>query len=379
MILKQQYENRKSILLKNKSICKENRKWIKQVLEFFEKKGKRQNGIPVLDESCYKTLLGYTTKLNNVVKWYPKPIKKIKENEFKIIYEGLEEGEKGFCKSNGKIYEERNDYYTKIFKGKPFELIGKDKMVRKIIQYNIKKDKEVRFIPNFKQALKDLVQNAISPSHKLLIRILGDYGENIFSILQLTKKDFERIIDKETGEIYYLLNLHKKILKRSRTPRREYNLFPETREMLDKYLENLKSDDKLFQFGTRQAEKFFKRAVEKSGVKLQNGLIPVLKDLRSSMACFLLNEDWTSDEIKSRLGHRISSNVLDVYVSYLALDKNKTKKKHYQGNLKQLQEELESYKEKSKRDLERIEDYKKEVDEIKEKMKEIETLILKKK
>lgn len=358
------YLNAKTKLFSDESICEENKDWIRKVLEYQEVKGKRSNGLPRLDESCYKTLLSYIQKTRNVVKWFNnKPLKDINEEEFRKVYEDLEEGR--IKRKNGKIYEDRVSYYNKIFKSKPFEIIEKDVMARKVIEYNIKKDKNVRFIQNYEEELKNIVQNAISPSHKILIQILGDYGENIFSILQLTKGDFERGIDKDTKEPYYLLNLHKTILKRTRTPRREYNIFPETILMLDKYLENLKSSDKLFNFGLRQAEIMFERAVEKAGVKLQNGEKPTLKDLRSSLACFLLsNREWTTDEIKGRLGHKPSSKVLDVYVSYLALNKNKIRKRDYQGNLKDVREELELYKDKAKRDSERIEALEKDLKNI---------------
>lgn len=367
MNLKEEYENRKAKLLNDTTICLENKKWIKQVLEYQETKGKRINGFAVLDESCYKTLKNYAFMLQNTLKWFgkSKPLKKsITEAKLTQVYGDLEEGR--ICKANGEIYKCKQDYYYKIFKGKPFEMIGKDKMAKKIIQYNVKKDKVVRFVSDFKNALKELVQVAISSQHKILIQLLGDYGENVFSILELRKRDFERIIDKETGEAYYLLNLHKAILKRSRTPRREYNIFPETRIMLDKYLEKLKADDKLFNFELRQAEIMFARAVEKSGIKLQNGQKPTLKDLRSSMACYLLNQNWTTDEIRGRMGHKPSSKILDVYVSYLALNKDKIRKKVEQGNIQELKEELEKYKEKSKRDTEKIEALDNEIENIKQ-------------
>ncbi|MFH1311543.1 MAG: hypothetical protein ABIH65_04015 [Nanoarchaeota archaeon] len=370
MDLQTQYENIKAKMLNDNSVCFENKKWFKQVLEYQENKGKRKNGIPKLDNACYKTLFSYCGKMKRINEWFNnKPLKDITEKEFKRVYDDLEEGK--IKTKNGKIFEDRTSYYSKIFKSKPFEMIGKDIMAKKIIEYNVRKDKNVRFIPNFKESLRDLVQNAINPSHKLLIQIQGDWGENIFTALQLEKKDFERVIDNETKEPYYLLNLHKGILKRTRTPRREYNIFTETLNMLDKYLENLKSNDKLFNFELRQAEIMFKRAVEKSKIKLQNGETPTLKDLRSSMACYLLNEGWTTDDIKGRLGHKPSSDVLDVYVSYLALNKNKVKKKIYEGNLEELKQELERYKLQSKKDREESEKIREENKIIKQDIKHL--------
>ena len=58
------------------------------------------------------------------------------------------------------------------------------------------------------------------------------------------------------------------------------------------------------------------------------------------MACNLLEKVWTTDEIKSRMGHKPSSTVLDVYVNYKALNKKKTKRKLYDSNLQKIKEEL---------------------------------------
>ncbi len=377
---KEQYENAKKDLLNDSSICIENKDWMKKVLSYQETKGKRSNGIPTLDESCYKTLLSYLQKLKNINKWFGnKPLKNITEADFRKVYEDLEEGR--ITTKSGEIYKDRISYYKKVFKSKPFEIIGKDKLAREVIEYNVIKEIDVRFIPDFRNALKEIVQNAILPEHKLFIQLYGDYAENLFSILQFEKKDFEEIMDKETNEPSFILNLHKGIIKRSRTPRREYNIFPETYLMLKKYLEDLKPTDKLFNFGLRQAEKMFSRAVEKAGIKLQDGKKPTLKDLRSSLACSLLNEEWTTDEIKARLGHKPSSKVLDVYVTYSALNKSKIKKRIYQGTLEDVKEEFERYKERSKKDLtlskEKFEETQKEMANMKEGLKYLTKIISK--
>jgi len=340
MNLKQRYQTTKKKLLSDTSICKANRDLYEQFLEFQEKKGKRSNGLPVLDDGCYKTLIGYIYKFKNINKWFKnKPLKKITKEDLEKVYEDLEEGR--ITNNQGKLFEGREDYYSKVFKSVLFEMIGKEKMAKEVIRYNVQKEKEVRFIPDFKESLKRLVGVAIRFEHKLLIQLLGDYGENVGAILQLEKRDFIKEIDKGTGEPEYLLVLRKEILKRSRTHRTEPNLFPETIEMLDNYLKDLKPTDKLFNFGLRQAEKIFSRAVDKTGIKIQNGDKPKVKDMRSSLACYLLDEDWTTDEIKGRLGHKPSSNAIDVYATFKAKDKKKPKKKLYVGNLKELQNKID--------------------------------------
>ena len=66
------------------------------------------------------------------------------------------------------------------------------------------------------------------------------------------------------------------------------------------------------------------------------------KDLRSGMACHLLKQGWTTDEVNFRLGHKPSSREIDVYVSYLAVDRRKPKKKVYDSSLHKIQLELEA-------------------------------------
>jgi len=350
MNFKQRYNNLKAKTLNDNSICNENQNWIKQVLEFFEKKGKRRNGIPVLDDGCYKTLCGYITRLKNVNKWFNnQPLKempnKVFIKEMTKVYEDLEEGRIKNIK--GEIYKDRGGYYSKIFKGEPFRVIGKEEMVKKIIKYNSINETEVRFFDNFKEEIKKISNNVILENHKAFIWVLADFMENVGAILQTEKRDYRRQED-ENGEPEYLLTLRKDILKRTRTPRTEISIFPETTEFLDIVLEKLKPNDKVFNFGIRQAEKLFDRAVKITKTKLISGEKPTLKDIRSSGACYLLNEGWTTDEIKSRLGHKPSSSILDKYVSYKALGKRKPKQKIYQGNLKKLQDELETLKQREK-------------------------------
>ena len=80
--IKTQYDNLKVKILNDKSIYKENRDWIKKVLDFQERKGKRKNGLSSLDEGCYKTLLTYCTKLRNVIGWFNnKPLNTITEKQ----------------------------------------------------------------------------------------------------------------------------------------------------------------------------------------------------------------------------------------------------------------------------------------------------------
>ena len=363
MNLKPRYENLKTKTLNDKSICKENRDWIKEVLRYQEKKGKRRNGLPVLDNACYKTLLLYIYYLKNTIKWFNKPVTEITKEDIERVYEGLEEGK--ISKSNGQIFKDKCSYYSKVFKSIPFEIIGKDKMAKEVIKYSVKNEQEVRFFENYGEVINKIVNTAKLQEHKTLIQVLADFMENVGAILQTEARDYRKHIDKETGEPEYHLVLRKEILKRSRTARTEINIFPKTIEFLDIALEGLKPNDKVFNFGLRQAEKMFDSIVKKTGIKLINAEKPTLKDIRSSGACFLIDEDWTSDEIRSRLGQKPSSPVLNKYLNYKAIGKRKPIKKIYQSNLKKLQDEIEQLRQAQKLKDKRFDNMKKDFNIIK--------------
>ncbi|GAI91946.1 unnamed protein product, partial [marine sediment metagenome] len=105
-----------------------------------------------------------------------------------------------------------------------------------------------------------------------------------------------------------------------------------------------------------QAKKFLDRVVRLTKIKCKpKGQRVTWKDLRSSMACYLLKEGWTSDEVNSRLGHRPSSTELDKYINFSALDKREPKKKIYESNLRKIEAELENSRELSKLQTSRLE------------------------
>ena len=173
-----------------------------------------------------------------------------------------------------------------------------------------------------------------------------------------------------------MIILSKDKLKRSRTPRGEINNYSETVKYIDIVLRNLKptekkisnkymtnkklseihSENKLFKFGIKSAQRFLDRAVEKANARcIPGGQKVTWKDLRSSMACDLLKKDWSRDEVNARLGHKPSSRIIDRYINYLALDRKKPKKKIYESNLRKIEAELESSKEFSKLQSQRLE------------------------
>jgi hypothetical protein len=340
---KEQYELRKKFLLTDKTINKDNRILFKKFFEFEEYKLKRTNQKRVIDEANYKTLLEYTSRFITCNKWFKnKAWKNLTKEDIKKVYDGLEDGE---IKSNrGKPYINRSTYYNKIFKSKPFELVGKDKIAKKVIEYFSQEKGEVRFI-DFDDFMM-LVVVAINPFHKALLWLAWDIGENINALLQLTKRDFTKQKNPNTKEDEYLINLPKDILKRARRSRGEITNFQETTKILDIVLKDLKDDDLVFKFGYGMAKKFFERAIRITKIKTKpKGLKPTWKDLRSGMACHLLKIGWHTDEINERLGHSPSSQELNKYINFLALDKHEPKKRMFDNDIQRLKEDVETFKE----------------------------------
>jgi DNA polymerase III delta prime subunit len=96
------------------------------------------------------------------------------------------------------------------------------------------------------------------------------------------------------------------------------------------------------------------------------------KDLRSSMACDLLKKGWSRDEVNARLGHKPSSRIIDRYINFLALDRNKPKKKVFESNLKKIEEELATSIEFGKLQGQRIQKQEEKLSSIKKSYSELE-------
>ena len=89
-------------------------------------------------------------------------------------------------------------------------------------------------------------------------------------------------------------------------------------------------------------------AVKKADVKTNTNENVTWKDFRSSMACDLLKKKWNTDDIRSRLGHKPSSRMIDKYVNYLCLDSNAPKQKMFYSNVKKLEDDMEKLKQSNK-------------------------------
>ena len=371
MVFKESYLKMKEKLLNDSSICKENKKLFKEFFEWEENKLKRINGLTSLDEPAYKTLCTYVTKFRNVNSWFNnKPWVKLDKKEIKKVYDDLEDGK--IKNKNGERYGDLKSYYGKVFRSKPFDMAGKTHLVREVMEFYRRPNKEeVRFIEL--ETFKKIADVIISPEHKTLAWIAWDIGENVNSLLQLKKSDFFRQINPNTKEAEYIVNLPKDKLKRTRMTRSEITNFKETVQFLDIHLQNLKDDELVFKFGYRQAKKFLDRAVKITNAKcIPKGQAVTWKDLRSSMACHLLKSSWTLDEVNARLGHKPSSREIDKYVNFLAINRHDTKKKLYDNDLRKMQEELEERKKRETLYDTRIKNQQEELKEMDTKLKETE-------
>lgn len=367
MVYREQYERRKSFLVTDKTLHPDNKQIFKQFFEWEEYKLKRKNPKRIIDEPNYKTLLEYTSRFISVNKWFKnKSWKELTKEDIKKVYDDLEDGK---IKSNkGKPYSNRATYYNKIFKSKPFEIAGKKEIAKEVIEYYSKEEQEVRFIAL--DDFKKFVEVAINPYHKALLWLAWDIGENINALLQLTKRDFVKQKNPNTKEDEYLVNLPKDILKRARRSRGEITNFLETNKILDIILKDKKEEELVFNFGYGMAKKFFERAVRITGVKTKpKGLKPTWKDLRSGMACYLLSTGWHTDEINGRLGHSPSSQELDKYVNFLALNKHDAKKRVFDNDVVKLKEDVEAFKNNLKLKDMRVEQLDQEIISLKKNFK----------
>lgn len=371
MVFKERYERRKQELINNKDIKPINRRKFKDILDYLEKKLRRKNGLETNDEANYKTLLTYIDKCRNINKWFlNKDLTKITETDIKRVYEGLEDG---ILKPNG----DRANYYAKFMKSKPFEILGKKEIAIKVIEYTFFKKPEVEFITE--EDFRNIMNFITNLDVKILLWLLIDYGENIFSMLQLVSNDCEIIRNLTTGEEEVKINFRKDIIKRSRTPRALFNNYVETAKLLIPIIRSKDKFDLLFTVNRRTIEKQFKTACEKANVKLRpkNEEIPTLKHLRNSMMNDLLVKGFSTDEIKKRAGHKPSSNVIDRYVTYHALNDKPMKKKFIQGQTEKFSEDLEKFRFQDKIKSQEIESLKQDFEDFKQEMKQQQKIFLK--
>jgi len=268
--------------------------------------------------------------MRNANGWFGnKPWIDLTKEDIQKVYDGLEDGR---VKTQlGRPVEDRQSYYNKIFKSKPFRLAGKDGLAREVIEFSTWSKPEVRYVTE--ETFLRVVRIMKHPEHALLLWLAWDIGENIDSLLKLTKRDFLRQLNRHSGEPEYIVTLPAAKLKRSRQSRSEVTLYRITAELTDEVLGYLQPDDRLFTFGYRSAAKLLKNAVIQTNAVTMPNQQPVRwKDFRSGMACHLLRNGWTRDEVNARLGHTPNSDALNAYINFMALDREGPKQRlHAQG------------------------------------------------
>jgi hypothetical protein len=369
MTLRTQFEQAKETLLGDETICKDNRGLFREFFEFEERKLKRRNGLSALDEACYKTLYGYIQRFRNVNKWFRnKPWRDLTREDIQGVYDGLEDGT--IKNMKGLPFKDRSSYYNKVLKSKPFRMVGKSEMARDVIEFSTPNNREVRFITE--ETFHKLASVVSKPEHLLLLWLAWDIGENIDALLKLTKQNFTKQQNKQTNEFEYLVNLPREKIKRTRKTRTEPTLYSETFRFAEMVLSDLNDHEPIFGFGYRQAVKLLRAAADKSGATcLPNNQPITWKDLRSGMACHLLKSGWSREEVDARLGHTPQSSALNSYLSYLAIDREKPKKRLFDSSIEDVKNQLEDSKRRETLLAQRIERTADDNDALREELKRL--------
>ena len=343
---KEYYEQAKTKLLEDPSVCVENRDVFKKFFEWEEYKLQRENDLRKLDEPCYKTLYLYTTRLRIVNRWFGnRPWCALTREDIKKVYDDVEDGK--ILTISGKPFKSAKTYYGRILKGKPFELAGVAHHAKDVIQFQKRQRRTVEFVTQ--EGFLKLVSVLNKPRHLMLFWLAWDIGENIGTLLRLQKRDFQRAVDPHSKDPEYLVSLPSEKLKRTRQTRTEPTLYPETVRYCDMVLEDLDDEDEVFKFGHGQAFSLICQAGKKTGVKCSpTGKLATWKDLRSGMACHLLSMGWQPHEVNLRLGHTPNASTLNHYINHLAIDRHRPKRKLYESKMETLQEELRELKERER-------------------------------
>ena len=362
-------EKSKANFLADETICRENRELFSRFFEFQERKLKRINGLPALDNGASKTLLAYVARLRNTNKWFEnKPLEELTKEDIQRVYDGLEDGK--ILTQQGQRFESRNDYYNKVFKSKLFELAGKKELARSVIEFSAPQKIIVRFVTE--KEFRKIEEQTTNPNHRLLLWLAFDIGENINALLKLQRSDFTKEINPASGEPEYRVQLRREILKRSRRPRSEITNYSETARLLEEVLPELQADEELFKFDYPYSKKILNRLLKRSGAKCDPANDKITwKDLRSGMACDLLRKGWTTDEVNARLGHKPSSDEIDKYVNFLALDRHRPKQKAAQYQLETVRQELVQSQQREQLHLRRIETLEQSLSNLREDLKAV--------
>lgn len=340
---KKEFKELKYIDTKVHGRIKVNQKNLKLYLEYIDYKedllrkkyGSDEEAKIRQNKTLYKEL---TTYGSNVLYWFNDiDFTKADKKDFEEIYSKIEGNNLPTVKGKYKLSPaSKKDYYSRVFKGGFFKFIGKSDITKEIFLRVFRDKEEVRFFDI--ATLRKIADHAVTPDHRLLYWLMFDTGVEVSALCQIKAKNFE--IDDE-GEIKYVINID--IAKGTRQKRVEYLMLTETKTYLKQKLEGLKPDQFLFNFKPGAVYAALKKITRKYNFKTQGEtnefIIP--KDFRSSCACHMIKQDDTTIiDIKARLGHSITSTMLEKYTNYMARDKKKILKKKKQVDLQEYQDTI---------------------------------------
>ncbi|MFH1607191.1 MAG: site-specific integrase [Nanoarchaeota archaeon] len=339
-LYKEAYKKLKS----NSNILPDNKKLILKWLDEKEENLKNQYGHDGYAKiRYYKTLMKEVTFMKQLDHLFKdKKLKDLTKEDIKYVYQGLEKGTIKSLKGNPLSEGSRQDYYKKVFKGGFFKFIGKSDFAKEIIKRRFEEHKEVRFF-EFEDFQK-MVKFSKSLDHSLFMWLALDAGVEMGAMLQILKSDFTKESDEVSNTKYWVLHVRKEISKKSRQKRDIYIYFNETSDLLSAYLPTLTDDQRLFDWSPRNTYKFIKDYSNRANIKVKPGNEPISpKDFRSSCATYFLKQEWTTDQVKGRLGHSPSSKEIDRYVNYFGLNQASFIRKKKQidfGNYKEKYAEI---------------------------------------
>jgi len=335
------YKTAKKNLAKDKTISRKNKALIVKWLNIKEDSLSSQKGKNDINSQIRytKTLSKYVSFLRNVARWFD-DLSNLTKEDLKKFYDDFETGK--IKNQKGKMYEKstRLDYYNKIFKSGFFKWLGYGDIAKEIFILERGEDYEVRFFE--KKDLDKMIRMTNSIRNKLFLTLSFDTGLRIGTTLNLRKKDFKKRYNDTTKQDYYLINVRKEYIKGNRSLNIAVWL-PETNELLDLYLKDLKDNDLIFDFSYSNVRKIVRRASDRAKVKTKpDGKNLTIHDFRRSSATYWLTKGCSLDIIKSRLGHKPSSVAIDKYISYLGLNDEQIVTEVQEGNYKELED---AYKE----------------------------------
>mgnify|MGYP003646219885 CR=1 FL=1 len=321
----------------NPDISEYNKKLLVKWLH--EKKSQLQSrkGIEIESEMRWsKTIAKYVCQAKNVGMWFPdKKLDKLSENDIKKFYTDFETGKIKNQRKKGFSRKSKDDYYSKIFKGSLGKFLGINQMCIDIMIREAETTPEVKFI--WKEDLDTLVKSTNLLKYKVYMLLSFDLCLRVGETLQLEKRDFQLRYNENTKQNYYKVRIRKEITK-SQKERRNGTLIPETTELLERYLKTLKNPtDLLFPDSYQNYRQVVYRLTEKTGVRCQpDNQLVTTHVFRKAGATHWLKRGFSIDQVKNRLGHKPSSRVIDLYVSYLGLDEDKSVEEIQTGDISEM-------------------------------------------